>query len=210
MCTENKTLTILFQGDSITDAGRNFATDDLGPGYAGKVGAYLDVFAKDKNIKVINKGIGGNRVKDLKARWDYECIDLKPDILSILIGINDTWRKYDSGDPTTCAAFEATYREILTEVKEKLPECQIVICEPFIIPVDPSKEEWREDLDPKIGAVRRLAREFEAIFIPLDGLYAELCAQNDPALFSDDGVHPNDAGHAFLAEQWLYRVMDIL
>lgn len=202
-----KNMTILFQGDSITDAGRNYATDDLGPGYPAKVVAYLSAFCADKNIKVINKGISGNRVKDLKARWKEECIDLKPDILSILIGINDTWRKYDMNDPTSCEAFEATYREILTEVKEKLPDCKIILLEPFIIPVDPQKEEWREDLDPKIGAVRRLAREFNAVFIPLDGLYQELCSQNDAGLYSGDGVHPNDAGHAFLAEQWLKRVL---
>ena len=203
MLKEN--ITILFQGDSITDAGRNFATDDLGPGYAGKVGAYLATFCADKNIKVINKGISGNRVKDLKARWQAECIDLQPDVLSILIGINDTWRRYDSNDPTSCEAFENTYREILTEVKEKLPNCRIILIEPFIIPVDPSKEEWRVDLDPKIGAIRKLAREFGTDYIPMDGLYQELCAKEDPAAYSGDGVHPNDAGHAFLAKQWLMR-----
>ena len=121
-----KNTTILFQGDSITDAGRNYATDDLGPGYPGKVGAYLATFCADKNVKVINKGISGNRVKDLKARWQAECIDLKPDILSILIGINDTWRRYDSSDPTSCEAFENTYREILTDVKEHLMLCENV------------------------------------------------------------------------------------
>lgn len=200
-----KNITILFQGDSITDAGRNYATDDLGPGYPGKIGAYLSTFYADESIKVINKGISGNRVKDLKARWKKDCIDLKPDVLSILIGINDTWRRYDSNDPTSCEDFENTYREILTEVKEKLPECRIILIEPFIIPVDPAKEEWRVDLDPKIGAVRKLAREFCVEFIPMDGLYQELCAQEDPATYSEDGVHPNDAGHAFLAEQWLNR-----
>ena len=201
-----KNTTILFQGDSITDAGRNYATDDLGPGYPGKVGAYLATFCADKNVKVINKGISGNRVKDLKARWQAECIDLKPDILSILIGINDTWRRYDSSEPTSCAAFENTYREILTDVKEHLPNCRIILIEPFIIPVDPRKEEWRVDLDPKIGAIRKLAREFGADYIPMDGLYQELCAKEDPALYSGDGVHPNDAGHAFLAKQWLMRL----
>ncbi len=199
--------TILFQGDSITDAGRDYLTDDLGPGYPQKVAAYLNTFCAAKNIKVINKGISGNRVKDLKARWQKECIDLKPDILSILIGINDTWRRYDSNDPTSVEAFESTYREILTEVKEKLPDCKIILLEPFLIPVDPQKDAWRIDLDPKIGAVRRLSREFQTVFIPLDGLYQELCTDKDPSLFSADGVHPNDAGHAFLAEQWLKRVL---
>lgn len=200
-------MTILFQGDSITDAGRIRETDDLGPGYPQKVAAYLETFCADKNIKVINKGISGNRVKDLKARWKEECIDLKPDILSILIGINDTWRRYDSADPTSVEDFETVYREILTEVKEKLPDCKIILLEPFLIPVDPAKDEWRVDLDPKIGAVRRLSREFNATFIPLDGLYQEICVGVDPANYSADGVHPNDAGHAFLAKQWLNRVL---
>ena len=201
-----KDITILFQGDSITDAGRCYETSDLGPGYPGKIGAYLSTFHAADNIRVINKGISGNRVKDLKARWDADCIALKPDILSILIGINDTWRRYDSSDPTSTASFEATYRDILTEVREKLPDCRIILLEPFLIPVDPQKELWREDLDPKIQAVRRLSREFQTEFIPLDGLYQELCATRDPALFSADGVHPSDAGHAFLAEQWLKRI----
>ncbi len=195
-------ITILFQGDSITDAGRDYETKDLGPGYPAKIYAYLQTFCADKNIKVINKGISGNRVKDLKARWTEDCIALKPDILSILIGINDTWRRYDSSDPTTVESFEQTYREILTEVKEKLPDCKIIILEPFLIPVDPAKEEWRVDLDPKINSIRKLTREFSAIFIPLDGLYQEACSQHSPAEYSADGVHPNDVGHAFLAEQW--------
>ncbi len=199
--------TILFQGDSITDAGRDYLTDDLGPGYPQKIAAYFNAFCASKNVRVINKGISGNRVKDLKNRWQTDCIDLKPDILSILIGINDTWRRYDSNDPTSAETFETTYREILTEVREKLPYCKIILLEPFLIPTDPQKEAWRVDLDPKIGAVRRLSREFGTVFVPLDGLYQEICADQDPVLFSADGVHPSDAGHAFLAQQWLKRVL---
>jgi lysophospholipase L1-like esterase len=104
-------------------------------------------------------------------------------------------------------AFENTYREILTDVKTKLPNCEIVLLEPFLIPVDPEKDAWRVDLDPKIAAVRKLSREFGVTFIPFDGLFQELCAKQDPALFSADGVHPNDAGHAFIAQEWLKRVL---
>lgn len=103
--------------------------------------------------------------------------------------------------------FEQTYREILTEVQNKLPNCRIILLEPFLIPSDPEKERWRVDLDPKIEAVRRLSRKFHTEFIPLDGLYQEQCAQNNPTEFSADGVHPSDKGHAFLAKEWIKRVL---
>lgn len=198
-------MTILFQGDSITDAGRREEPDGLGRGYPRKVKEYLDTFCASRNITVINRGISGNRAKDLKARWQEDCIDLKPDILSILIGINDTWRKYDSSDPTSVESYEADYRAILTQAREKL-SCQIVILEPFVVPSDENKLCWYEDLMPKILVARKLAREFDAIYIPFDGIFAAHSSHNNgiaPAFWSEDGVHPSDAGHALMARYWL-------
>jgi len=195
---------ILFQGDSITDAGRDRETEDLGPGYPQKINQYLSAFCAELNTRVINKGIGGNRVRDLQERWQEDCIDLKPDVVNILIGINDCWRGFDSEDFTSAEAFESGYREILTRTKAS--GALITMMEPYVFPYPEDRIAWREDLDPKIQAVRRLAREFGAVYIPLDGLLAELITTREPQYYSADGVHPTDAGHAFIAKAWLKAV----
>ncbi len=115
---------ILFQGDSITDAGRDYNNDaDLGLGYPMITASWLSAALPSKNFRFINKGVSGNRVKDLKERWMRDCIDLKPTWISILIGINDCWRRYDNNDPTSVEKFESDYRYILQEVKTQT-ECQ--------------------------------------------------------------------------------------
>ncbi len=195
---------ILFQGDSVTDAGRSRVEENLGAGYPQKVGQYLSSFCADLNARVINKGISGDRVRDLQKRWKEDCVDLKADVVNILIGINDCWRKFDSNDPTGVEAFEAGYRDILTQTKAT--GAFITIMEPFVLPYPADRVAWREDLDPKIQAVRRLAREFGAVYIPLDGLLAELITTREPQYYSADGVHPTDAGHAFIAKAWLKAV----
>lgn len=197
---------ILFQGDSITDA---FRTDlenpsEYGLGYPYKIKQYLDIFAKDKNITVINRAVSGNRTSDLLARWDEDCIAIKPDYLSILIGVNDTWRRYDSNMLMTAQQYEDNYRELLTRATKAF-DCQLIILEPFLIPSDPEKAFWYEDLMPKIYAARKIAREFGAIYIPLDGVFNSSCTSSGikPEYFTEDGVHPNDAGHSLIAKLWL-------
>lgn len=193
---------VLFIGDSVTDCGRRREDpDDLGPSYARKVQAYLTEFYGERHIHVYNRGISGDRVRNLKARWQEDCLALHPDVVNILIGINDTWRRYDSNDPTTPEAFEADYRDILT--RTAAAGAQISIMEPFLMPHVAERQRWREDLDPKIQVVRRLAREFHAEFIPLDGIFAACCAKRDIAELSQDGVHPVDGGHSVIARAWL-------
>jgi len=197
---------ILFQGDSITDAGRDYNNDaDLGLGYPMITASWLSAALPSKNFRFINKGVSGNRVKDLKERWMRDCIDLKPTWISILIGINDCWRRYDNNDPTSVEKFESDYRYILQEVKTQL-NANLIICEPFVLPVIEDQAKWREDLDPKIHAVRKLAREFNALFIPLDGIFAQAATQRDPAYWLPDGVHPSPTGHALIAQSWLRAV----
>lgn len=197
---------VLFQGDSITDAGRNRNDiNDLGLGYPMFIASWFSALYPDKNVRFINRGISGDRVRNLKARWQEDCLDLKPDWVSILIGINDCWRRYDSNDPTSVEAFESDYRYILDQVKEKL-NAKIILCEPFVLPTPEDRVQWREDLDPKIHVVRKLAREYGAIFIPLDGIMAQACARKEPAFWAADGVHPTPAGHALIAQAWLKAV----
>jgi len=196
---EDKAL-VLLQGDSITDGGRNYADgNDLGTGCAMLVAAWFSAAYPEKRVRFINRGVGGNCAHDLRARWQRDCVDLRPAWVSILIGVNDTWRRYDSNDPTPVDAFERDYRAILTAVHDRL-KARLIICEPFLLPVADDRNTWREDLDPKIAAVRRLAREFEAIYVPLDGLFAAAAARRELAFWLPDGVHPTPAGHALIAQ----------
>lgn len=201
---------VLFQGDSITDAGRNRQVEtDLGRGYAYIAASLFGARYPEKGVTFINRGISGNRVRDLQQRWQQDCIDLQPTVISILIGINDCWRRYDRNDPTSVEAFEAGYRDILTRAAEQT-KARLVLMEPFVLPVPPDRKAWREDLDPKIQVVRALAREFGAVLIPLDGLFAQAATKADPAYWAHDGVHPSPAGHALIAEAWLSAVTPLL
>lgn len=197
---------ILFQGDSITDAGRDYANDQqLGGGYPHMVAAWLSARFPALNLTFLNRGISGNRIYDLEARWTDDCIALQPDWLSILIGINDTWRHYDSNLPSPADEFEACYRRLLDRVKAET-SARIVLLEPFVLPSLPDRVTWREDLDPRIAAVRRVAREYQALYIPLDGLFAAASTQREPAFWSGDGVHPSPAGHALISQAWIHAV----
>lgn len=201
---------ILFQGDSITDAGRAWDDpDSLGWGYPMLASAWFQALYPESEVKFLNRGISGNRACDLQARWQQDCIDLEPSIVSILIGINDTWRRYDSNSPTSAEQFEAAYSDILAKTCERT-DARIVLMEPFVLPHPEDRKLWREDLDPKIHVVRDLAREFGATFIPLDGLFAQASARREPSYWADDGVHPTLAGHALIAQTWLEMVVGLL
>ncbi len=202
-----KDMRILFQGDSITDAGRG-APEGVGNGYVKIAAGILLCRAPDLGLTIMNRGVSGNRAKNLVSRWDRDCIALRPDVVSIMIGINDTWRRYDSGDPTPVEAYEESYRTILQRTRDQIG-AKIVMVEPFVLPCPPDRVAWREDLDPKLAAARRLAREFADVYVPLDGLFAEACVGVAPEYWAGDGVHPSDAGHAFIALEWLKAVVGL-
>jgi len=198
--------TILFQGDSITDCGRARDNDvQLGGGYASLVAAWLGASRPHDSLRFLNRGISGNRAIDLKHRWTEDCIALKPDWVSILIGINDTWRCYDRNDPTSADDFAKSYREILARVRDELG-AGILMLEPFVLPFPADRKAWREDLDPKLVAVRELAAEFKARLVPLDGIFNATAAARDPGFLAGDGVHPSPTGHALIAQHWLRAV----
>lgn len=197
---------VLFQGDSITDAGRSRENDaDMGRGYAMMTAAWFSALSPAKRVRFINRGISGNRAKDLVARWETDALALQPDWISILIGINDTWRRYDRNDPTSAQDYESAYRQVLTQTRERL-KARLIICEPFLLPVPEDRVKWREDLDPKIDAARRLAREFDALYVALDGVFAAAATRREPSYWAADGVHPTPAGHALIAHAWLRAV----
>jgi len=199
---------VLFQGDSITDAGRSREDDqELGSGYPALVAGWYAASNPEKKVRFLNRGISGNRATDLLARWQVDCLALKPSLVSILIGINDTWRRYDSHDPTPVDVYQKNFRAILRITAQA--GAQILILEPFLLPVPEDRKAWRVDLDPKIQAARELAREFEAGYVALDGVFAQASVQRDPAFWLPDGVHPSLAGHALIAQAWLKAVRSI-
>lgn len=192
---------ILFQGDSITDWGRD--RDDyhnLGGGYPKFAAEAIKNRHPDTEFEFINLGISGNQTADLVGRWQAECIDLQPDVVSILIGINDVWHRAGNREWLAHEKFEENYRSILTDVKKKT-NAKIIMLEPFLLSV-PDKEFFREDLDPKIDIVRKLAREFADVYIPLDGFFAARSVQSEPTSWAYDGVHPTEAGAYVIGAQY--------
>ena len=195
---------ILFQGDSITDCGRDRSIpESLGGGYVNMVAGFLSALHPGLGVQCLNRGISGNRAIDLIKRWNEDCLDLKPDVLSIYIGINDVWRRYDRNLPTSAAEYEKNYRVLLDKTREALPETKLVLIEPFVLPVPEDRIAWREDLDPKIDVVRHLAREYSALYVPLDGVFASASMHQTPAFWASDGVHPTPPGHGLIARSWL-------
>lgn len=194
---------ILFTGDSITDCGRvREIPDHLGFGYAALTAAHLQARLASPELKIFNRGIGGDRATALLQRFDADLLALKPTVVSILIGINDTWRRFDSNDPTDAKSFEQSYRTLLEKIAAQL-KARIVMLEPFLLHVPQDRHAWREDLNPKIDVVRKLAIEFGAELLPLDGLFAQAATLAPAAYWAGDGVHPSAAGHALIAETWL-------
>ena len=194
---------ILFTGDSITDCGRVRENEKhLGGGYASFIGARLQAYLAAPDLHIFNRGISGNRASDLLGRIEPDLLALKPTVVSILIGINDVWRRYDRKDPTSAEAFEKNYRAILERISHEL-EARVILLEPFLLHVPDDRHAWREDLNPKIDVTRKLAAEFDAELLPLDGLFAKMATQAPAAYWAGDGVHPSAAGHALIAEAWL-------
>jgi acyl-CoA thioesterase-1 len=191
--------TVLFIGDSVTDCGRRDDADrNLGHGYVRLID---EAFAAGGTpVTIVNRGISGNRVRDLKARWQKDAVDLAPILVSVLIGINDTWRRYSENDPTSLDGFEADYRAILSALPPR-DETVLVLVEPFLLPVTAEKAKWRVDLDPKIAVVHALAAEFGAVLVEADSYLNGL--DDEPTEIAADGVHPTKYGHELLAKLWL-------
>ncbi len=188
---------ILFQGDSITDAGRNREDyHDLGSGYPLYAAKFIREENPDMDFEFINLGISGNQTKDLVDRLQSDFIDIQPDLVSIHIGVNDTWHRAGNRAWLGNDVFEANYRKVLTEIKEKT-NAKILMIEQFLLPV-PDKEYFRADLNGKIDVERKLAREFADYYIPLDGLMAQACVGQSCYCWSEDGVHPNANGSEFI------------
>lgn len=205
---------ILFQGDSITDGGRDKMDDwnlnhQMGHSYAYIINAKLAIQCPDKYLRFINRGISGNRIADLYGRWKEDAINLHPDVLSILIGVNDciaTVRNHSGSNPER---FERIYQLLLDEVHEMNPDVVFVLCEPFMLLSNSSDEErksWNALLPPLQKKTCEIAKRNHAVFVPLQDRFKELCQYREAEYWVWDGVHPTVAGQQVIADQWLKYV----
>jgi lysophospholipase L1-like esterase len=204
---------VLFQGDSITDAGRSrdkAATANnqsgLGAGYAWLAAANLLVDRPNDELKIYNRGISGNKVFQLAERWQPDCLDLKPNVLSILIGVNDIWHKLNGQYDGTVEVYERDYRALLERTRKALPEVNLVICEPFVLRCGAVNEKWFPEFDTYRAAARRVAQAHKATFVPFQELFDEAVKYAPPEHWAKDGVHPSSAGASLMAHGWLSRV----
>lgn len=209
--TLKKEAVILFQGDSITDCGRKKdATncnniDQLGVGYALFTATALMQKQAEKQPKIYNRGISGHKVFQLRERWDADTLAFKPDVLSILIGVNDYWHTLNGGYNGTVQIYENDFRNLLKYTKEKLPNVQLVICEPFALRGGSAikDNEWFPMFNEYRTAAKKLAGEFDAVFVPFQSAFDEAMKIAPATYWSADGVHPDLPGRQLMAEVWL-------
>ncbi len=204
---------ILFQGDSITDAGRermkqqsNLA-GSFGAGYSFLAASRILNENPEKDFSIFNRGISGNKVYQLAERWQRDCFDLNPALLSILIGVNDFWHKLDGKYEGTVEKYEQDYKQLLTLTRKMLPDLKLVIGEPFAVPgTSAVTEKWFPDFDGYRAVAKKLAEEFNAVFIPYQTIFNEAVLRAPAKYWTGDGVHPSMAGCSLMAEAWLRAV----
>jgi lysophospholipase L1-like esterase len=201
---------ILFQGDSITDAGRK--KDDagansgaaLGKGYPFIAASELLNKYPEKNLQIYNKGISGNKVFQLAERWDADCLGLEPTVLSILVGVNDFWHTLTNGYTGTIRTYRDDFATLIDRTKSKLPNVKLVIGEPYaVIGVKAVDAKWYPAFNEYRQAARELADKYDAVFIPYQAIYDKAQKTAPGAYWTADGVHPSLAGAALMAQAWL-------
>lgn len=204
---------ILFQGDSITDAGRSRSAIGpnsplgMGSGYPRLITDHLQKRFPDRYLQFYNRGISGDRIQDLSRRWKVDTLRLMPDLLSILIGVNDTWNYLYLGIGSSPEGFHNIYHQLLQDTRQRFPDIQLILCEPFLLVTGQVTDEWLEDLSLRQSSVSELAREFKAVFVPFQSaLDREAASGIPPRQLLDDGVHPTPKGHQVLADSWLDAV----
>lgn len=208
--------TILFQGDSITDGNRG-RTDDpnhiLGHSYAYIAASEIGYKYADKNYNFINKGVSGDTADDLYARWQDDCIKHEPDIISILVGINDAAKEIEDTNDIACTDYESTLRLIIEKTTKHLSNTKLILIEPFILDTgNKEKEEYQkllENIQIKQNIVCNLAKEYDALFIPLQDRFNKVIKIKPASYWIWDSVHPTYAGHGLIANAWLEDTKDL-
>jgi len=199
---------VLFQGDSITDAGRDRnqngpnAWPGLGRGYPCLLAGALLADHSEAQLQAYNRGISGNKVPDLEKRWDEDTLALKPSLLSILVGVNDIWHKLAGRYDGTVEDYETGYRELLKRTLKELPGVRVVVCEPFVLRCGAINDTWFPEFDQRRAVARKLAEELGLTFVPFQAMFDEAAKHAPPPYWAGDGVHPTLAGHALMAKTW--------
>lgn len=194
--------TVLFLGDSITDCGRVEDPDHLGYGYVRLVAEHLA--AHEPSARVLNLGVGGERVRDLVARVGGDLLDRDPDVVTIYVGVNDSWHRDEQGSTTSEEDFERDYRFLLDQLSASRPATPVLLVVPFVTDVDESMASLHADLDGKVHVIRALAQEFGATVVDAEHVMREaLEIGHTPTSLAADGVHPTIAGHRLLADAWI-------
>lgn len=197
---------ILFQGDSITDAGRSReAGGHLGVGYPTLIAARLGCDEPGKH-EFLNRAVSGFRVVDLYAGWKKDALNLKPDLISILIGINDVWHEVGEKNGVEADRFEVIYDLLLSFTRERLPDTKVMVLEPFMLPGRATGEHldyFARETRLRAEAARRVAEKHGALFVPLQAVFDEACGRAEAECWLRDGVHPTAAGHELIAREWV-------
>lgn len=201
---------VLFQGDSITDAGRDRKTETvanngaaMGRGYAAIIAGGLLVDHRELGLQIYNRGISGHKVPDLDKRWQADALDFKPAILSILIGVNDIWHKMNGKFDGTPETYRDGFAALLSRTKAALPDTKLVICEPFVLRCGAVKDTWFPEFDQRRAFAREVADQAGALWAPFQEAFDDaLAAGTAPEFWAADGVHPTVAGHALMASTW--------
>lgn len=208
----SKGTTILFQGDSITDGGRDKKNQianqqkALGAGYAWMAASHLLIKNPQLNLTIHNRGISGNKVHQLANRWDKDCLDLKPDILSIMIGVNDIWHGLNGKYEGTVKTYEDDFLSLMERTRKALPKTQFVICEPFVLRCGAVNEKWFPEFDRYRAAARKVADQNNATFVPFQSMFDEAVQYAPPKHWAGDGVHPSSHGASLMAHFWTQSV----
>ncbi|MCI0334589.1 MAG: SGNH/GDSL hydrolase family protein [Planctomycetes bacterium] len=204
---------VLFQGDSITDAGRSreAAKDPnsfsaMGKGYAWMAASQLLVDSPDAGLQIFNRGISGDKVFQLADRWQADCLDIKPNVLSILVGVNDFAHVFKHGYDGTIEKYESDYHALIQRTKEALPNVKLILCEPFILKVGLVDESWVPGFAEYRAAAKRVAEKAQAVFVPYQEMFDRAVKFAPPEVWAADGVHPSTFGAALMARWWLKAV----
>ncbi|HLB73602.1 MAG TPA: SGNH/GDSL hydrolase family protein [Sedimentisphaerales bacterium] len=205
-----KDSTILFQGDSITDAGRDRNregnandTNALGKGHVYSIAAQLLTDRAGDGLKIYNRGISGNKVFQLADRWDKDCLELKPDVLSVLIGVNDIWHALNGNYDGTVEKYQKDYTALLERTLKALPSVKLVICEPFVLRCGAVNDKWFPEFDQYRAVAKKMSKEFNARFVPFQSMFDTAVKTAPPAYWAADGVHPSMAGAYLMGQEWL-------
>ncbi len=203
---------ILFQGDSITDAGRDKRNyHDMGRGYPKYASELIAAAHPDIEFEFINFGIGGNRTGQLFDRLYTDAIAFEPDIISVLIGVNDVWHRYSQSVRimTTDEQIELNYRTILQNLRSRT-NAKIMMLSPYLLDAE-DKQYMRPEIERVVKIVEKLAEEFADVYVPLNELFADaLKNQPEPLYYSADGVHPNANGAEFIGMHYARAIEKLL